>query len=287
MKTTCFDLTIEDHVANITLNRPEKRNAMVREFWDELPALIRHIDSKSLARVIVISSTGPHFTSGIDVNMFAKHGEQSTKSDPAQQKRQRIQHGADFYHRVKSMQETFTCLEQCRIPVLAAIQGGCIGGGVDLATACCIRYVTEDAFFTIFETNIGMTADVGTFPRLAKLIPEGIVRELAYTGRRMPASEAHAVGLVNGVFPDQPTMMEGVMKVAREIAAKAPMAVYGCKKMISHARDNPTAATLDYVGIWNASFLSLEEIGEAMSAQKDKRAPDFADLPPLQGAIGE
>lgn len=287
METNCFELSIEDHVANIKLNRPEKRNSMVREFWDELPALIHHIDSQSLARVIVISSTGPHFTSGIDVNLFAQHGEQSAGADAEQKKRNRIQHGADFYQRVKSMQDTFTCLEQCRIPVLAAIQGGCIGGGVDLATACCIRYATEDAFFTIFETNIGMTADVGTFPRLVKLIPEGIVREMAYTGRRMAASEALSLGLINGVYPDQDTMLEAVMKVARDIASKAPMAVYGCKKMITHARDNPTAATLDYVGIWNASFLSLEEIGEAMSAQKEKRMPQFVDLPPFQGTIGQ
>lgn len=285
MQASCFELTIDNHIAHLVLNRPEKRNAMVREFWDELPALIKHIDSQALARVIVISSTGPHFTSGIDVNMFADHDEQAT--NVADQRRQRIQAGADFYERVKTMQQTFSALEQCRLPVLAAIQGGCIGGGVDLATACCMRYMTEDAFFTIYETNIGMTADVGTFPRLVKLIPEGIVRELAYTGRRLPASEAQAIGLVNGVFPDQETMLEAVMKVAREIAAKAPLAIYGCKKMITHARDNPTAATLDYVGLWNASFLSLEEIGEAMTAQRDRRAAQFVDLPPLAGVIGK
>ncbi|MFK7966294.1 MAG: crotonase/enoyl-CoA hydratase family protein [Burkholderiaceae bacterium] len=284
MQTTCFELTIENQIAHIVMSRPDKRNAMIREFWEELPQLIKQIDSQSLARVIVISSTGPHFTSGIDVNMFAQHG--AAADGPDKQREKRIQHGADFYSRVKEMQQTFSTLEDCRVPVLAAIQGGCIGGGVDLITACCMRYMTEDAFLTIYETNIGMTADVGTFPRLAKLIPEGIVRELAYTGRRMPAAEARSVGLINGVFPDQASMLEAVMKTATEIASKAPMAVYGCKKMITHARDNTTASTLDYVGIWNASFLSIEEIGEAMQAKQEKRAPQFANLPAMAGVIG-
>lgn len=287
MQATCFDLTIENQIAHIVLNRPEKRNAMVREFWDELPRLIEHIDGQSLARVIVISSTGPHFSSGIDVNMFGRHDKNNQDDTPEGQRQRRIQHGADFYNRVKVMQQAFTALEQCRLPVLAAIQGGCIGAGVDLVTACCMRYATADSFFTIFETNIGMTADVGTFPRIVKLIPEGVVRELAYTGRRMAADEARSVGLVNAVYPDQNAMLEAVMATAAEIASKAPMAVYGCKKIITHARDNPTAATLDYISIWNASFLNIEEIGEAMLAQREKRAPKFVELPPKAGTIGE
>ena len=150
---------------------------------------------------------------------------------------------------------------------------------MDLATACDMRYATEDAFFTIYEINIGLTADVGTFPRIAKLIPEGVARELAYTGRRMPAREAQAVGLVNRVFPDTEAMRTDVMTVAREIAAKAPLAIYGCKRMINYARDHSTADTLDYVGVWNASMLQPEEIMEAMSANAQKRTGDFADLP--------
>ena len=177
------------------------------------------------------------------------------------------------------MQSTLKPLEKGRIPVLVAIQGGCIGGGVDLATACDIRYATEDAFVTIFETNIGMTADVGTFPRLVKLIPEGVVRELAYTGRRMPAREAQAVGLINRVFPDQATMLQEVMAIAREIASKAPLAVYGCKRMINYARDHSTADGLDYIGLWNASMLQREEIREAIEANAQKRQGQFVELP--------
>ncbi len=284
---TCFDVTIAGHIAHLTLNRPDKRNSMIREFWSELPQAIQAIDAGSLARVIVISSTGPHFSSGIDINLFGAEAQRAASEDAAAQRTRRIAHGADFHARVTSMQQTFTAIEQCRIPVIAAIQGGCLGGGVDLITACCIRYATADAYFSIFETNIGMTADVGTFPRLVKLIAEGIVRELAYTGRAMPAAEARAVGLVNAIYPDQATMLTEVMAIAKTITSKAPLAVHGCKRIITHARDNPTAATLDYVGLWNASFLSYDEIGEAMHANAQKRPAQFVDLPVMGGAIGE
>jgi enoyl-CoA hydratase len=274
----CFDVSIEDKVAHLVLNRPEKRNSMIPEFWDELPEIIRDIDDGSKARAIVISSTGPHFSSGLDVKAFNPAGSGANVDRDAQQRAARTR-GASFYNSVRLMQQTFSCLEQCRVPVLAAIQGGCIGGGVDFVTACDMRYATEDAFITIFEINIGMTADVGTFPRLVKLIPEGVVRELAYTGRRMPASEALAVGLINRVFPDQPTLVKGVLEIAHEIASKPPLAVYGCKRMINYARDHSTADGLDYIGIWNASMLQPEEMAEAMMANAEKRSGDFVELP--------
>ncbi|MBL4680555.1 MAG: crotonase/enoyl-CoA hydratase family protein [Pseudomonadales bacterium] len=274
---TCFTVSIENNIAHIVLCRPEKRNSMNIEFWDELPALVSAIDDQSLARVIVISSTGPHFTSGLDLNAFMLADSTAEPSDDG--KDVIGTKGETFYRNVKRMQKSFSILEDCRIPVLAAIQGGCIGGGVDLTTACDIRYATEDAFFTIFETNIGMTADVGTFPRLAKLIPEGIVKELAYTGRRMPAQEAKEVGLVNAVYPDQEAMIAGVMEVAAQIASKAPLAVYGCKRMINYSRDHTTADSLDYISIWNASMLQPPEMMEAMTANAEKRPGKFANLP--------
>ena len=276
----CFEVSEKDQVAHVVLNRPEKRNSMIPAFWDELPEIVRDIDENARARAIVISSTGPHFSSGLDVTAFAPKPA-SDESDAARRKARRTK-GARFYDDVRRMQGAFSALEQCRIPVLAAIQGGCIGGGVDLVTACDMRYATEDAYLTIYEINIGMTADVGTFPRLVKLIPEGIVRELAYTGRRMSAAEAKEVGLVNQVFPDQDTMLEGVHAVAREIASKAPLAVYGCKRMINYARDHTTAEGLDYVGIWNASMLQPEEMAEAMAAKAERRAGDFAELPEIK-----
>lgn len=282
MAYECFDVSIADGIAHIVLNRPEKRNSMIRSFWEELPSIVRDIDDNVRARVIVISSTGPHFSSGLDINMFSGDAlTGASQSDPLV----RRQAGLRFYENVLLMQKSFSCLESCRLPVLAAIQGGCIGGGVDLVTACDMRYATADAFITIQETNIGMTADVGTFPRIFKLIPEGIARELAYTGRRMPADEAQAAGLVNRVFPDQASMLEGVMEIAREIASKAPLAVYGSKRMANYARDHSTADGLDYIAIWNASMLQQDEILEAMQAQAEQRPGEFAELPPSRPAL--
>ncbi len=281
MAHQCFDVSVDDRVAHIVLSRPEKRNSMVPEFWDELPAIVREIDDGSLARAIVISSSGPHFTSGLDLQAFAPSenlgGLAGAEADEA-----RRQQGARFYQNVLHMQQSFNALEQCRIPVLAAIQGGCIGGGVDLITACDMRYATEDAFLTIFEINVGMTADVGTFPRIVKLLPEGVVRELAYTGRRMSAAEAQALGLVNRVYADQTSMLEGVMEVAHEIASKPPLAVYGCKRMINYARDHSTADGLDYIGIWNASMLQPAEMVESIAARAEKREGRFVDLPTIR-----
>lgn len=277
MDSTCFNLTIENNIAHLTLNRPEKRNSMIPEFWDELPQIIRRIDQESLARVIVISSTGPHFTSGIDISVFGS----SKKETVAREKQQKLNRvdGAKLYDTVQYLQQTFSCLEECRIPVLVAIQGGAIGGGVDLITACDMRYMTEDAFLSIFEINIGMTADVGTFPRICKLLPEGIVKELAYTGRKMSAEEAKSLGFVNKIYRDHEAMLLGVMKIAQKIAQKAPLAIYGSKRIINYARDHSTADTLDYIGIWNASMLQQDEIREAMTAPKEDRDPSFVELP--------
>ncbi|MFT7243320.1 MAG: enoyl-CoA hydratase [Candidatus Azotimanducaceae bacterium] len=273
----CFTVTIENQIAHVVLNRPDKRNSMNPSFWRELPLLIKDIDDNAKARVIVISSTGPHFTSGLDVTAFAG-GSTSDLSDE-DKRRQRLQAGTAFYENVLHMQGAFNCLERSRVPVLVAIQGGCIGGGVDLISACDIRYATEDAFITVFETNIGMTADVGTFPRLVKLIPEGYVREMAYTGRRVTAAEAKEMGLINRVYSDQEAMLAGVMNIAAEIASKAPLAVYGCKKMINYARDHSTDDGLDYIAIWNATHLKIEEIQEAMLSNAEKRPGNFVDLP--------
>lgn len=276
MSYQCFSVSIENNIAHVVLNRPEKRNSMNPDFWRELPEIIDDIDKGSKARVIVLSSTGPHFSAGLDLSAFGGASDVS-QDDEKMRKRQA---GAAFYDKVLHMQRSFSCLEEARIPVLACIQGGAIGGGVDLVTACDIRYATEDAFVTIHETNIGMTADVGTFPRLIKLIPEGYVREMAYNGRRVSATEAKAMGLINAVYPDHESMLEAVMGIAADIASKAPLAVYGCKKMTTYARDHSTADGLDYIAIWNASMLKTDEIQEAMSANAENRPGEFASIPP-------
>lgn len=271
----CFSLEIADSVAHISFIRPEKRNSMIREFWEELPALVNDIDAGSKARVIVLSSTGPHFTSGIDVSLFG----QLAASDAPDKKTRDLQANAAFYDQVLRLQGTFSALEEARIPVLAAVQGGCIGGGLDLVTACDMRYATKDAFFSLFETNLAMTADVGTFPRLAKLIPEGFVKEMAYTGGNISAHNAYRFGLVNEIYDTHEEMVEAVLAIAKDIAKKAPLAVHGCKKLINYSRDHTTADTLDYIAIWNAANFKVDEIMEAMTARAQKRDGQFVDLP--------
>ncbi len=275
-ETTCFKLSIENNIAHIVLNRPEAMNSMPRAFWNELPALVHDIDDHAKARVIVISSTGKHFTAGMDLSVFTD-GEGVGAG------------GGDAYSRaeafrqfVLTLQGSFNCLDNARMPVLVAIQGGCIGGGVDFVSACDIRYATDDAFFQIQEINIGMTADVGTFPRLCKLIPEGWVRELAYAGRRLPAQRAKEIGLVNETFPSQEAMLAHVMEIAAEIAAKAPVAVAGSKRMINYARDHSIADGLDYIATWQAGMFAPPHMMEAFAAKAQKRAPNFADLAPLK-----
>ena len=271
----CFNLEIADSVAHISFIRPEKRNSMIREFWEELPALVNDIDAGSKARVIVLSSTGPHFTSGIDVSLFC----QLAASDSPDKKTRDLQANAAFYDQVLRLQGKFSALEEARIPVLAAVQGGCIGGGLDLVTACDMRYATKEAFFSLFETNLAMTADVGTFPRLAKLIPEGFVKEMAYTGGNISAQNAYRFGLVNEIYDTHEEMVEAVLTIAKDIAKKAPLAVHGCKKLINYSRDHTTADTLDYIAIWNAANFKVDEIMEAMAARAEKRDGQFVDLP--------
>ncbi len=274
MSYTCFDVSINNHIAHIKLNRPEKRNAMIAEFWTELPEIIRDIDGGSKARVIVISSTGPVFSAGIDLSMFS--GDMHMDKNNAQQ-------GLNFLqNNVLPLQDSFNAIEQCRIPVLAAIQGGCYGGGVDLITACDMRYGTEDSFITIYEIIVGMTADVGTFPRILNHMPEGVVRELAYTGRKMHADECKSRGLFNEVYADHAAMMEAVMATAADIAAKPPLAVHGCKQIITFARDHNTADTLQHIAVWNMSMLIPSEMMEAMQAKGQKRPGKFAELPKLK-----
>ena len=275
MTYTCFDVTIENNIAHIVMTRPEKRNAMIAQFWTELPEIIRDIDCHSKARVIVISSTGPVFSAGIDISMFTGDiAGSGDKNDPA--------YGAHFYNNsVTPLQDSFNAIEECRIPVIAAIQGGCYGGGVDLITACDMRYGTEDSFITIYEINVGMTADVGTFPRILNHMPEGVVRELAYTGRNMPAEECKARGLFNDVYVDQARMLNAVMALAADIASKPPLAVYGCKRIITYARDHDTKDTLDNIAIWNMSMLIPSDMMESMQAKAQKRAGKFDDLPKI------
>jgi enoyl-CoA hydratase len=179
---------------------------------------------------------------------------------------------------ILELQDAFNALEEIRIPVLVAIQGGAIGGAVDMICAADSRYCTLDAFFTIKETELGMTADVGTLQRLPHLIPQGLVRELAYTGRNMPSIEAKECGFVNQVFADQKSMLKAVMKIATQIAMHSPMAVSGCKEMINYTRDHSVSDSLNYMATWQSGMLQMPDVNEAMTAGQEKRLPVYSEL---------
>jgi len=274
MKYSTLEVKQEGHIAHVVLNRPDAMNSMIPEFWTELPAAIREIDDEGNARVIVISSTGKHFSAGMDLSVFLNMKE-DFKGDPSRR--------AERMRRmVMLLQDSFTAIEQARMPVIGAVQGGAIGGAVDLLSACDMRYCTQDAFFTIKETQLGMTADVGTLQRLPKLIPIGIVKELAYTGRNFGAAEAQQLGFVNQVFDDQESLLDAVMKIAQQIAMNSPLAVSGTKTMINYAVEHTVAESLTYMATWQAGMFQMEDVFKAMEAQKTKTLPEY---PPLYPAI--
>ncbi len=275
LEWTCFDVTLEDKVAHLRMKRPEAFNSMNRAFWGELPAIIRDIDDNARARVIVISSTGKHFCAGMDLSVFSGVGGSGGASVD------RCSAAEASRAHLRSLQDAFGCLDAARMPVIAAIQGGCIGGGVDMTSACDIRYASADAFFCIQEINIGLTADAGTFPRLCRLVPEGWVREMAYTGRRLPAAKAREIGLVNEVLPDHDAVVAHALAVAREIATKSPLAVTGSKSMINYAREHSIEDSLDYLGVWQAAMSPGPHMAEAMKAKQEGREPVFPELVPV------
>jgi enoyl-CoA hydratase len=270
---TCFSLTHQGPVAHLVLDRPEVMNTMNATFWRELDTVLDQIHHSGQSRVLVLSSTGKHFSAGMALDVFAGGIQMDDQSPEGR---------AAVLDTLGALQATFTKLEALRIPVLAAIQGGCIGGAVDMVTACCMRYATADAFFCIQEINIGMVADVGTLQRLPKLIPEAVAKEMAYTGRRLPAARALALGLVNEVFESPEAMLAGVMQIAREIASKPPIAIWGTKQAIHYTRDHSVADALQQMGWLQGAIWSNRHVREAVTAMKEKRAGDFPDLSTLR-----
>lgn len=270
---TCFTLSTTAQVAHLVLNKPEALNTMHPTFWRELDTVLAHLHQTGTARALVISSTGKHFSAGMALETF---GGAITMDDESPEGR------AAIFDLLTDMQATFTRLENLRIPVIAAIHGGCIGGAVDMVTAACIRYGTHDAFFCIQEINIGMVADVGTLQRLPKLIPLGVVKELAYTGRRLDAAKALGYGLINEVFDTQEAMVAAALQCAQEIASKPPIAIWGTKQAIHYARDHSVEDSLRQMGWLQGAIWSNQHVRESVTAMKQKRAGDFPALTPLQ-----
>ena len=270
MNLETLTISLQDHIATVRLNRPEKANAMNATMWQDLRKAFRWVDETPEARVAILQAEGKLFTAGIDLQMMMGLGPQ-------------IQNECDGRTRealrrvILELQDDLTSLERCRKPVLAAIHGACVGGGIDLITCADMRYCSADAYFIIKEIDIGMTADVGTLQRLPKLIGEGMARELAYTARKLGAEEAREIHLVNRVFESREALYAGVREIAASIATKSPLSVRGTKEMITYARDHSVADGLNYIATWNAAMLMSKDLSEAMMANSAKRAAVFKD----------
>lgn len=275
MHHECFTLEIQNKVGHLILNRPDALNTMQPVFWRELGEIINGLHHGCGVRALVISSRGKHFTAGMALDVFSGTG--FALDDTSAVGR------ANIAPILAEMQQVFNQIEQLRMPVIAAIQGGCIGAGVDMVCACDIRLACADTFFCVGEINIGMTADLGTLQRLPKLIPEGVVHELAYTGRRLPAQRALALGLVNEVFDSQAAMLDAALRMAEEIAEKPPVAIWGSKQAIHYARDHSTQDSLRQMGWLQSGIWQNSNLIEAFLAKRQGRPTEFADLSPLTG----
>tara|TARA_B100000902_G_C27179860_1_gene848371 strand:- start:289 stop:1128 length:840 start_codon:yes stop_codon:yes gene_type:complete len=274
----CFKVLTEKNISHVILNRPEKRNSMNLDFWNEFPEIVSRINQEGKTKAIVISSTGPHFCSGLDISLF--------QSDLFHMVKNESHKGILLMDYIQTLQDALGVLQECRLPVITAIQGGCIGGGLDLICASDIRLGTDDCYFSILETKLGLVADVGTFPRLVKLIPDGLVRELAFTGRKFEGPEALTSGFLNKIYPEQESMLKAAFSLAETIAANAPLAVHGCKEAINFARDHAIADGLKWVKMWNSSMLNIKDIEEGFKASITKKQGTFTTLPQKITKIG-
>jgi enoyl-CoA hydratase len=268
-----FQLETHDHIAHLRLNRPERLNTMTLEFFPAVRDAVRELHDTGQARVLVISSTGKHFCAGMALEVFGSDDTVLTAATA----RARLA----FQDSLRKLIDCFSAIDEARFPVICAIQGGCIGGALDLATACDIRLCSADAFFTVQEIHIGMMADLGVLQRLMKIVPQGVAREMAFVGDRVDAQRALSVGLVNAVLPDADAVLTHAMHLARGIAAKSPLAIAGSKLALNYARDHGTAASLEQMTLLQSAIFDTEEMTVAIRAWKAKSSGEFAALPPL------
>ncbi len=270
-----FTLTQSGNIAHLRFTNPKTSNAMGADFWADFRPAIDALSQSGNTRALVISAEGKNFCSGMDISMFAS-GIPTTDTPTAREA---------FPPFIRQLQETLTCLEAARFPVIAAIQGACIGGGLDLVSACDLRIAAEDAYFRIEETNIGMMADLGSLQRLPKLMPEGVVRELAYLGSTLSAARGHAVGFINAVEPDAEAALTAALKAAERIATKAPLAVAGSKAAITYARDHATADALNWASTMQTLLWNPTDIQRAVIARAKGETPAFDDLEKLRQGL--
>ncbi len=263
-------LELNEGVAEVHLNRPQRSNAINEAMWQELRAAFAWVDATPAVRVAILGGAGRNFCAGIDLAMLAGVGKTVAHADPGRSR--------EMLRRViLDLQDCLSSVERCRKPVLAAIQGACIGGGVDLVSCCDMRYAAAGVQFSVREIDVGMTADVGTLQRLPRLIADGVARELAYTGRAVDGQEAQRIGLVNQLFETPELLREGVRTIARSIAGKSPLAIRGTKEMLNYGRDHSVADGLNYIATWNAAMLMSADLDETMAAMGERRPPRFLD----------
>ncbi len=259
------------HVAEIVLDRPEKLNAMAPVFFDEIRAAFEQADRDDQIRAVILRAEGKHFTAGLDL-MAASADVLRPDPDAVTSP---VTANSRLYRLIRDWQQSISAAERCRKPVIAAVHGHCIGGGVDLTTACDIRLCTADATFSIQETKIAIVADIGTLQRISAIVGKGMAREMAFTGKRIAADRALSCGLVNEVHSDQDSLLAGARAMAREIAANSPLAVQGTKRVLQYSEEHSIEDGLEFVAQWNSSFLHSQDLVEAMTAYMEKRDPEF------------
>ena len=268
MELTTLLLSLENHVGHLRFNRPHRANALNQTAWNELKSVFEMLDEDDSVRVIVLSGEGKHFCSGIDLELLMSVAGPTETCEGRKREKLRRQ--------ILALQAPINAIEQCSKPVIAAIHGGCIGGGVDIVAACDMRYCTDDAYFSIREIDMGMVADLGTLQRLPRLIPQGTLREIAFTGRSVFGPEAERMGLVNKAFETSEKMQESVAEVTRQIATKSPLSIRGTKHILNHSRDHSVADGLEYMATWNAAMLLSNDLTEAFQAKMQKREARFS-----------
>jgi enoyl-CoA hydratase len=261
-----LEIERDGHVATVWLNRPEKLNAMSRDIWEDIPAAMAEIESDESARVVVLAGRGRAFSVGIDVALLATL--QPGSGSPAESNQ-------ELYRTIKRLQLTASSLADSPKPVIAAIHGFCLGGGMGLATACDILLASADSVFSVRETRMGLVADTGILQRLPAMIGPGHTAELAYTGKDIDAVRAREIGLVTDVFPDPVTTLEAARRLAAEIAESSPLVVSGIKRVLAANRGRTVEEGLDFVARWNSAYLISNDLTEAITAFFEKRKPDF------------
>jgi enoyl-CoA hydratase len=266
---TDFTLHEQDGVAHLRLARPEAANALTLPFWTAFPEAVRALDRTGTVRALVISGEGRHFCAGMDISVFQTAGFQPDQGPAVREA---------FVHEVRRLQDAFSVLAEARFPVIAAIQGACLGAGLDLASACDLRIVAPDAYFRVEEINIGMMADVGSLQRLPYLLPDAVLRQMAFCGTTLDAARALSLGFVNAVEAD---VLDAAMASAQAVASRAPLAVAASKRSLNYSREHTVAESLDHVALLQAAIWHTPDIVEAMRARADKQPGAFLGLQTL------